>query len=217
MLQFTLLSRIHSLILTLPNIPSRSLPRSSSRTPPGLVLPGPHKVTKLVTTNKPPMPSVLTTVTTQPQSLRIRSQLQSIRLLSSTMALLTTLQATLAPPGVHPPTNHPPGKLQMAGQVAQHGPAPSSALDNQALPSSSNLQALPSTSNLQALPSTINLQALPSTINRPMASTLLSIQMCRNTPITTAPWPDLQALSLRLMDLVLANPMLLASLSANHS
>lgn len=208
MLQFTLLSRIHSLILTLPNIPSRSLPRSSSRTPPGLVLPGPHKVTKLVTTNKLPMPSVLTTVTTQPQSLRIRSQLQSIRLLSSTMALLTTLQATLAPPGVHPPTNHPPGKLQMAGQVAQHGPAPSSALDNQALPSSSNLQALPSTSNLQAL---------PSTINRPMASTLLSIQMCRNTPITTAPWPDLQALSLRLMDLVLANPMLLASLSANHS
>ena len=189
-LQFTLLSRIHSLILTLPNIPSRSLPRSSSRTPPGLVLPGLHKVTRLVTTNK---------------------------LLSSTMALLTTHQATLAPPGVHPPTNHPPGKLQMAGQVAQHGPAPSSALENQALPYSSNLRALPSTSNLQALPSTSNLQALPPTINRPMASTLLSIQMCRNTPITTAPWPDLQALSLRLMDLVLANPMLLASLSANHS
>lgn len=165
---------------------NRSLPRSSLRTPPGLVPPGPHKVTRLVTTNKLPMPSVLTTTTSQPQSLRISSQLQSRSLHSSTMALLTTHQATLAPPGRHPPTNNPPITLvEMASQVAKHGAAPSSTLDNQVLPPISNL---------------------------PMASILLSIHLRHNTTITTAPWLDMQALSLRLTELVLANLMLLASL-----
>lgn len=173
------LTLLHSLILTLPNIPSRSLPRSSSRTPPGLVPPGPHKVTRLVTTNKLPMLSVLTTTTSQPQSL-------SRSLHRTTMALLTTHQATLATPLRHLPTNNPPGTLvEMASQVAKHGAAPSSTLDNQALPPSSNL---------------------------PMASILLSIHLCRKSTTTTAPWLDMQALSLRLTDLVLANLMLSASL-----
>lgn len=162
---------------------SRSLPRSSLRTPPGLVPPGPHKVTRLVTTNKLPMPSVLTTTTSQPQSL---SQLQSKSLHSSTMALLTTHQATQAPPGRHPPTNNPPITLvEMASQVAKHGAAPSSTLDNQVLPPISNL---------------------------PMASILLSIHLRHNTTITTAPWLDMQALSLRLTDLMLANLTLSALL-----
>ena len=172
--------------LTLPTITSRSLPRSSSRTPPGLVPPGQHKVTRLVTTNKLPMPSVLTTTTSQPQSLRISSPLHSRSLHSSTMVLLTTHQATLAPPSRHPPTNNPPCTLvEMASQVAKHGPAPSSPLDNQALLPTSNL---------------------------PMASILLSIHLCRNTTITTAPWLDMQALSLRLTVFLLANLTLSALL-----